>query len=137
MKAGLLAAAGLVSLTVGCSTESDWDLPVIAKAENPRNGYADFTSQCAEVVQDKCGFLRRACVSVRLLDETGWANSNGGRVFSYALSSPNLHVEWADAKRLHIVCTGCDQDRVRLELATINSTQITYLFPIGSTGATQ
>jgi hypothetical protein len=115
------------SLLVGCDHEStNWDAHVLAKAENPKNGYFDFTDQRAEVVSDRCGFLLSQCVSVRLLDETGFANAQGGRLFTYRGDSQAISINWQDAKTLRIRCKSCDPKKIERQLTQVNFVSIKY-----------
>ena len=116
-----------ISLLSGCSRKGkDWSAHVVSKAENPRNGQANFTSARAEVIDDNCGLFHPSCISVRLLDETGLANEHGGRVFTYMGRSESVTVQWKDASTLKIRCNHCDSRDVKTQLATINFTHIEY-----------
>jgi hypothetical protein len=114
-------------LLVGCSQEStDWDAHVLAKAENPKNGHFNFTDQRAEVVSDRCGFLHSQCVSVRLLDETGFANTQGGRFFTYRGDSQAISINWQDEKTLQVRCKSCDPKKIERQLTQVNFVSIKY-----------
>ena len=112
---------------VGCSQEStNWNAHVLAKAANPKNGYYNFTDQRAEVVSDRCGFLHSQCVSVRLLDETGFANAQGGRFFTYRGDSQAISITWQDEKTLRVRCKSCDPKKIERQLTQVNFVSIRY-----------
>ena len=128
----LLVCAFLMAVAMtmtGCEADishsSDWKAPVLATAENPHNGMHNFTPTRAEVIADRCGLLRRSCTSVRLLDETGYANANGGRVFTYARVAP-IAIKWADDKTLTIKCETCKQASVMKQLPSNHFFQLKY-----------
>jgi hypothetical protein len=116
-----------ISHLVGCNHEStNWDAHVLAKAEMPKNGYFNFADQRAEVVSDRCGFLHSQCVSVRLLDETGFANAQGGRLFTYRGDSEAISINWQDEKTPRVQCKSCDPRKIELQLTQVNFVSIRY-----------
>lgn len=123
---GVVALILSASLS-GCSSENkDWSALVLSKAENPANGYYNTTPQRAEVIADRCGLLHSSCVSVRLLDETGFANAQGGRFFTYKGNAQAVSISWIDAKTLEVRCQRCEAKKIALKQTQVNSTHIEY-----------
>jgi hypothetical protein len=123
---GILALTLMVSL-IGCHSESgDWSARVLAEAENPNNGQYNFGSQRAEVIADRCGLLHPSCASVRLLDETGFANAQGGRFFTYTGDSQAISIRWIDPKTLEVRCQGCEAKKIQRKQTQVNFTHIEY-----------
>ena len=120
----LLMSLGFVA---GCDLNvSNWDATVIAKAENPKNGEHNFTPQRAEVIADRCGVFRSSCVSVRLLDVTGFANDQGGRLFTYRGDPKTVSITWQDSGMLRVRCTSCDPKKIERQLTRVNFVSIKY-----------
>ncbi len=114
-------------LIAGCDAEAaNWNAYVLSNAENPKNGQHDFTPSRAEVIADRCGFWHSSCVSVRILDETGFANAQGGRLFTYRGNPQLVAVSWDDAQTLRVKCQSCDPKKITRQLARVNFTNIRY-----------
>jgi hypothetical protein len=123
---GILALSFGVTL-IGCSSANqDWSAHVLSQAENPANGNYNFTSQRAEVIADRCGVFHSSCVSVRLLDETGFANAQGGRLFTYRGESRAVSIVWINAKTLEVRCQSCDAKKVVQKQTQVNFIHIDY-----------
>jgi hypothetical protein len=117
----------LMGLLIGCDAEVDnWNARILSQSPNPNNGAHNFTSQRAEVIDDHCGFFRRSCVSARLLDETGFANAQGGRFFTYLGDPRAISISWKDAKTLQVRCRPCDAKRIERQMKEVNFTHIEY-----------
>jgi len=117
----------LMGLLIGCDAEvENWNAHILSQSPNPNNGAHNFTSQRAEVIDDHCGFFRRSCVSVRLLDETGFANAQGGRLFTYRGDSQAISINWQDEKTLRVRCKSCDSKKIERQLTQVNFVSIRY-----------
>ena len=122
-----ILALGCATLLVGCQAgDANWSASVLAKAENPNNGRHNFTSQRAEVIADHCGLFHPNCSSVRLLDETGFANAQGGRLFTYLGHPQDVSIGWLNEKTLQVRCRACDTKKIKRQLAQVNLVHIEY-----------
>jgi hypothetical protein len=109
---------------MGCNSDNKgWDAPVLSHAEN----HSPLTER-AEVITDHCGALRSSCTSVRLLDETGYANAQGGRLFTYRGKPKLITVSWKDENTLQVNCQSCDLKKIDRQLQKVNFTYIEYAF---------
>ena|ERR1700678_694297 len=123
---GILAMV-LSAILMGCNSENrDWSARVISQSPNPANGYYNTSPQRAEVIKDRCGLLHSSCVSVRLLNETGFANAQGGRLFTYRGNARTISISWIDAKTLEIRCQPCDPKKIERKQTQVNFTHIEY-----------
>jgi hypothetical protein len=127
MRSLKILTLGCMSLFAGCDAEvANWNAPVLSKAENPSNGAYNFTSSRAEVIAYHCGLLHSSCVSVRLLDETGFANSQGGRLFTYRGIPQAISIRWKDPQTLLVSCHLCNPKKIERKLTEVNYTHIKY-----------
>jgi hypothetical protein len=117
----------LTAVLAGCSSsDSGWNARVLAQAENPRNGDNNFSPIRVEVIADHCGLFNRSCTSIRLIDETGFANSDGGRLFTYKGKRERVAVTWKDSQTLQVSCTACDKKQIERQLSQVNFIHIEY-----------
>jgi len=111
-----ILTVALMGLSIGCDAEvENWNAHILSQSPNP-----------AEVIDDHCGFFRRSCVSARLIDETGFANAQGGRFFTYRGDPRAISISWKDAKTLQVRCQPCDAKRIERQMKEVNFTHIEY-----------
>jgi hypothetical protein len=111
----------LCSLLAGCSDKSSWDSKVVSAQENPRNGDPNFGPVRAEIAEHRCGLLHEKCMTVRLVNESGYDD-----IFTYVGDDQLLKIRWTTPKNLTITCIQCTPTSIKYQLNQMDSINISY-----------